>query len=290
MEDQGLGQCPNVVLDLVNKAKLPKGSDVYFDNLFTSFPLLSQLSDLGIGGTGTLRQNRLFRVPIATKKNVEKNSVERGYNEAMYHEDQVLAVWKDNKAVYMASNKWDIEPFTTCRRFSRVQKKTVNVPVPGLVQKYNRGMGGVDLLDNLVACYRIPYRTKKWWFPLYSWSLSTSSVNAWRLRQSIRGIKEPYLDFLRELVIEMFNKHGTVSVKRRVTAQVGDERFDGRNHWIVGIINEAGAPHRKNCKYCYMTKKANNKTVYMCKKCNTALHTHCFEPYHTKWVNTPPAL
>jgi len=27
---------------------------------------------------------------------------------------------------------------------------------PGLVQKYNGGMGGVDLLDNLVACYRIP--------------------------------------------------------------------------------------------------------------------------------------
>ena len=290
MENQGLGQGPNVVLDLVNKAKLPKGSDVYFDNLFTSFPLLSQLSDLGIGGTGTLRQNRLFRVPIATKKNVEKNSVERGYNEAMYHEDQVLAVWKDNKAVYMASNKWDIEPFTTCRRFSRVQKKTVNVPVPGLVQKYNRGMGGVDLLDNLVACYRIQYRIKKWWFPIYSWSLSTSSVNAWRLRQSVRGVKEPYLDFLRELVLEMFKVHGSPPVKRNATAPDDDVRFDGRDHLIVGIFNEAGAPHRKNCKYCYMTKKANNKTVYMCKKCNTALHTHCFEPYHTKWVNTPPAL
>ena len=128
VEDQGFGQGPNAVLDLVNKVKLLKGSDVYFDNLFTSLPLLSQLSDLGIGGTGTLRQNCLFRVPITTKKNVEKTSVDRGYNEAMYHEDQVLTVWKDNKPVFMASNKWDVEPFTTCRRFSRVQKTRVNVP------------------------------------------------------------------------------------------------------------------------------------------------------------------
>jgi hypothetical protein len=42
--DVGLGQGPNVVLDLVRKAELGPGSQIFFDNLFTSFPLLQQLS------------------------------------------------------------------------------------------------------------------------------------------------------------------------------------------------------------------------------------------------------
>ena len=56
--DAGLGQGPNVVLDLVEKSSLTKGSLVYMDNLFTSFPLLDRMSGMGLGATGTLRQNR----------------------------------------------------------------------------------------------------------------------------------------------------------------------------------------------------------------------------------------
>lgn len=58
-------------------------------------------------------------------------------------------------------------------------------------------------------CRRIPYRIKKWWFPIYTWSLSVSAVNSWRLRMRVTGKKEPFLNFLRELCIEMLSKHGT---------------------------------------------------------------------------------
>ena len=62
--DIGLGQGPNVVMGLVHKAGVQPGSSLYFDNLFTSFPLLENLSALKIGGTGTLRKNRLHHVPL----------------------------------------------------------------------------------------------------------------------------------------------------------------------------------------------------------------------------------
>ena len=82
-----MGQGPNVVLDLVRKAKLVPGSEVYTDNLFTSFPLLRAMSDMGIGLTGTVRQNRLHQVPLPKKKDLDKKTVPRGYTAAVYKGD-----------------------------------------------------------------------------------------------------------------------------------------------------------------------------------------------------------
>jgi hypothetical protein len=64
-------------------------------------------------------------------------------------------------------------------------------------------MGGIDLMDNMVVCYHISIRIKKWWFSIYTGSLSVSAVNTWRLRMRQTGHKEPYLNFLRKLCIGM---------------------------------------------------------------------------------------
>ncbi len=58
VEDMGLGQGPNVVLQLLEKASLLPGSELFFDNLFTSFPLLDNLSARNIAGAETVRQNK----------------------------------------------------------------------------------------------------------------------------------------------------------------------------------------------------------------------------------------
>ena len=42
LANTGLGQCADVVLDLVEKDGLSSGFSVTFDNLFTSFPLLDE--------------------------------------------------------------------------------------------------------------------------------------------------------------------------------------------------------------------------------------------------------
>ncbi len=284
IEDKGLGQGPNVVLDLVAKAKLSPGSEVCFDNLFTSFPLLDKLSEMEIGGTGTVRQNRLNRVPIMKKKDLEKKTVDRGTSHVVYREDQVVVAWKDSKAVYVASNKHHADISQSCRRYCRVTKKDIAVPIPDMIRQYNSGMGGVDLLDNMVAVYRVPYRIKKWWFPIYTWSLSVSAVNAWRMRMKVTGKKEPFLDFLRELVIDMFTTHGTPPQFRRRPSSVSpDIRLDGLNHWICGTeVGNGGYAKRRNCKQCTKEGRKDNKTVFMCEKCAVPLHTNCFKKYHTE--------
>lgn len=281
IDDKGLGQGPNVVLDLVEKAQIGRGSEVFFDNLFTSFPLLDNLSEKGIGGTGTVRQNRLHKVPIINKKEMEKK--ERGHADVVYKGDTVLVAWRDSKAVYLASNKYTGDINHNCKRFDRVKRASVQVPIPDMIRAYNEFMGGVDLLDAMVAVYRVLFRIKKWWFCFYAWSLSVSAVNAWRLRMSVTGKKEPFLDFLRELVIEMFALHGTTpyTIRKQPSLQAEHCRFDGFNHWITSTENDkTGKPSRRNCKQCCLKGRQDAKCLFMCEKCKVPLHTHCFKDYH----------
>ena len=55
MADTSLGQGADVVLGLTEKCEVKAGSVVTFDNLFTSLPLLDELTELGIGAIGTLQ-------------------------------------------------------------------------------------------------------------------------------------------------------------------------------------------------------------------------------------------
>ena len=152
IEDHGLGQGPNVVLSLVEKAKLGPGSEVYFDNLFTSFPLLEKLSEKQIAYT--VRQNRLYRVDIS-KKDMEKKTVERGTSYlCVYRKDQVLVAWKDNKAVYVCSNKDSDKCNKTCRWWCCISSKYNTMGIPDMIGSYNENMGGVELINKGVACYR----------------------------------------------------------------------------------------------------------------------------------------
>ena len=41
----------------IEKCEVKAGSTITFDNLFTSLPLLDELTELGIGALGTLQQN-----------------------------------------------------------------------------------------------------------------------------------------------------------------------------------------------------------------------------------------
>ena len=118
----------------------------------------------------------------------------------------------------MGYNIHGLDPLGTLGRYSRAEGRKVEVTCPNLVKEYNARMGGVDLLDASMANYRVTWRKKKWWWALFAWSLSVQSVNAWRLRQRFTNNRDPYLKFLRELVVCLLEENGTKSVqaKRRM--------------------------------------------------------------------------
>lgn len=51
----------------------------------------------------------------------------RGTADILYKDDIVLVGWKDNKAVYMASNVHGANMNKSCRRYSRTEKRDIQV-------------------------------------------------------------------------------------------------------------------------------------------------------------------
>lgn len=117
---------------------------VFFDNYFTSYQLMSELSGRNIRVCGTVRENRTNHCrPLKPKKVIEKE--DRGSFD--YRSDgKVLCVkWNDNRAVTVASNYYGVEPLHKTERYVKGQGRK-QIPQPDAIHKYNKGMGGVLLL------------------------------------------------------------------------------------------------------------------------------------------------
>ncbi|XP_017467021.1 PREDICTED: piggyBac transposable element-derived protein 2-like [Rhagoletis zephyria] len=127
--------------------------------------------------TGTVRANRLRGAEkiLKTRKELKKHKYDYCYetNNKLF-----VTRWQDNVVI---SNFKSVDSVTVSQRWSKTEKKKVNVEQPGLIHDHNQHMGGVDLHDNAVANYRIGIRGKKWWWPLWTNSVNSTTVNPWKI-------------------------------------------------------------------------------------------------------------
>ncbi len=101
---------------------------------------------------------------------------------AMVRETTLYAVkWYDNRSVTLLSDYTEAHPVTEVDGWDRKQKMITKVPCPAVVKEYNKNMGGVDLLDSLLALYRIKIRSKKWYHRLVFHLLDMIIVTTWLL-------------------------------------------------------------------------------------------------------------
>lgn len=78
---------------------------------------------------------------------------------ARNNRQQAVVCWYDKSITLM----FIVSTQKTCHRWPRKgKKKKMDVPRPDVVQLYNLNMGGVDLADHMISCYRIKARLKKW--------------------------------------------------------------------------------------------------------------------------------
>lgn len=278
-----IGVSGSVVMEL--SEKLPPRNDGYnlfFDNFFTSVPLLELLQENGNTGTGTVKANRVCKAPLTDVKSMKGKP--RGSYEQLTEEksDVTLVRYNDNNVVTVASTFCGVEPVGKVRRYSAADKKHIMVPQPSCIVMYNQYMGGVDRLDENISKYRIGIRGKKWYWQMLAFPINVSVNNAWILyRLTTMGKDKPLdlLSFTREITLTYLKKYSSRTtlgrplhykvgaVDKRVTADV---RFDNEGHMIDK--NEK----QTRCGQC------KKNTTMKCIKCGVALHSKCFVPFHSK--------
>lgn len=102
--EPNLGACANVVVRLARSVPRFVNHTIYFDNYYTSIPLLTYLRTQGIYAFGTVRRQR---VPLCKLSQKFSNRGESEEYDAPFHGIDVSTVaWNDNKAVNMAYGLW----------------------------------------------------------------------------------------------------------------------------------------------------------------------------------------
>ena len=131
---------------------------------------------LGLRSLGTIRKNRLKGCTLEDDCALLRQGRD-SYDYSVDYEAAVAVVeWSDNKVVTLASSCAAISPLKVVRRFSRQERIRVAVPCPNIVSQYNVHMGGVDLADMMVALYRTPAKSHRWYLGLF-WQMADIAIN-----------------------------------------------------------------------------------------------------------------
>ncbi|KAJ8939127.1 hypothetical protein NQ314_011227 [Rhamnusium bicolor] len=116
--EEDLGSSANIVVRLLRNIPSNKNYKVYFDNYYTTVPLLSQLAKRGIYSLGTIRRNRIPNCTAPVDKAPQKLGRGTCY-EYVTEMDGVpisYVIWKDNKIVSLLLAFCGAQPITKVKR------------------------------------------------------------------------------------------------------------------------------------------------------------------------------
>ena len=275
VRERGLGH--HVVIDLV-RPYFGRGYHVYFDNFFTSVPLVRELAQHRTLACGTVRMNRK-ELPADVKKTKLKVP---GDLLTRQSGNLLLTMWHDKRQVAVLSTNQNAGSIDITRRNGSVVSK------PTAIANYNKHMGGVDLCDQNMSYYPAGRESKKWWKYLLWNFFNLSIVNAYVLyTENVLTYTLPkrytQLDF--RLALEDQLRDGFSSRTSRLgrtpkrTIAVNEENVGG--HICVRIEGR-----KRQCVQCASTgqrtpRGGKRETVYMCTVCNVALcRVGCHRNYH----------
>ena len=271
---------------------------LFFDNWFATLDLLHYLKTEGILAVGTIRVNRLQGCPVSANKDLQK--LGRGSMDHRCDANSGIVIVKlvDNSVVQLASNFIGIEPMSEIQRWCKKEKVRKQIPCPQIVKQYNKSMGGVDLADMLIALYRIPCKTKRWYQKIFWHLMDMAKVNAWILyRRHFEQNGYPKKEQKSMLVFSSEIAHALIHadkvapnssrgrpMKRKSVEAVprgknpvqplpiADLRYDQVGHWPKPTSK------KNRCRLCSMTCRME------CSKCKVYLclleDRNCFIDFH----------
>ena len=173
----------NVVTRLTRTLPMNLNCKVYFDNFFSSIPLMNSLKEDGLWAVATIRKDRLKGADkhLLSEKDLKKKG--RGTFDSVVEANSGVTVlrWFDNGLVQLISNFIGNDPASQVRRWSKKERRFIHIERPQMVVEYNSHMGGVDLCDMLLSLYRIRHRSTKYYMHIIFYCIGVAVVNGWLL-------------------------------------------------------------------------------------------------------------
>jgi hypothetical protein len=277
------------------------GTQVYFDNYFSSQALINTLRLKHVYVVATMRANRCKEV--ASQLESENSLKKKGRGSMDWRtnasNDTIFVRWFDNRAVLMVSTFCGVgESDNTVSRWDRKRKARIQVPVPDIVIAYNRHMGGVDLVDSLLSYYKICLRSKKWTTRMFYHFVDVAVTNSW-LEFRRDNKQQPIMDLLKfriyiaETLVKkdhcakrkagrpsLLSTHVASRQKVMCIKPLYEVRKDGVGHLPIALSSE----DKGKCAYCSTKEKQVFSTI-KCRKCDAFLcvkrDKNCFELYHS---------
>lgn len=261
------------VVDRLTKPIQDKFHHVYFDNYYTSIPLLLYLLGKNTYACGTI-QSRRKCVPSPVKE--MKKLGPRG--EIVMCQDTLepnltVCGWRDTKTVRFASTQ--ANPNLTVIAHRRSGSHYVSVYQPHAAQLYGRFMGGVDIFDHLRERYRVGRYGKKAWKYLFFFLVDAALVNSYILyRETSKKVPLNFdqfqfrLDIIPLLIKGFTNRRVTCGLKPAVIGP-GTAAPNHANKRLVGRGRQCAAHRQRH------PDKPRHTTVYGCELCGLYLCKQC---------------
>ncbi|CAG2224985.1 unnamed protein product [Mytilus edulis] len=255
--------------------------------------LFSDLWELGVGATGTVRPNRKG-VPDELK-NLKLRA--KGETAVVNKRPLNLTKYLDHKPVYMLSTVSTSENIDTNRKDPWTGE---NIIRPKVVFEYNSKMGGVDRSDQMISYCKIPIKTMKWWKKVIFHMFSMAALNSYLIYKSTTTERSPLLfrnyrrKFIKQL-IEKSNDVGLHEAKKSAGRPSGKqlERLTGRHFAEKIIPTGTKLTLTRRCIVCTPAerellasagekhRRPGRDTSFNCAECNVALCIDpCFKLYH----------
>jgi hypothetical protein len=271
------------------------------DNFYTDPHLFTELIDANIYCCGTVKANRKgFPQDIVIPKRQERH-LARGHYQWRMSDKKLLAMsWFDKRPVYLLSTihppKNDDGSLPNAQRKVR-NGQPIAVPCPPAHCDYQKYMGGVDLLDQLIKNFSVIRKSKKAWKKLFGYGLEVCLLDSFIIMKQVSQSPKEFVEYRLEIARELignrsFRKKAGRPAVRRASAR--DETRLNDNKHEIQVCNR-----RRDCVVC--AKKAHEeglsrnyryKTTIVCKTCSdTPLcvnkERNCWQNWHTKreyWI------
>ena len=197
----------------------------FFNNWFSSLPLITVLKDQGIRATEIVRTDRLSKELELNKERIIK----------YHYQKNVIDVicWNDNGPVAVISIFHADLPPTTVKCLDSSFRNHIKIDLPHCITKYNKYMDGIDFLDVLVSVYRIDVHGKKCYWPNYVITVDLrAAFNVFKLVNP--DLKIDFLAFTCQVAIHYLIQTSFIHEKdlEKETQQFQKKKQQQENHFV----------------------------------------------------------